>query len=84
MSTQLHELVLDCRPGGSRPNDVLKIIIANMELCEEDFTVTSKSFGAWTFRVSAEKDEYYTSQLEEIIKRVTGAYKSGIIRYAEW
>lgn len=84
MPQELHQLILDCPPGKIRPNDVLKIIIDGLDLIEEDFKVISKSFGAWTFEISPEKNLYYASQLSKIINRVKNAYSSGLIRYAEW
>lgn len=84
MSEELYELTLDCPPGERRPNDVLKMIINGMELCEDDFTVISKSFGEWVFRISPEKNSYYKSQLNKITEKIKQLYKSGYLRYAEW
>jgi hypothetical protein len=77
-------LILDCPPGATRPNDVLKEILYGLELNEKDFVVVSKGFGEWTFQVSSEKEDYYVSQLPVIVPRIKNAYDTGMIRYADW
>lgn len=77
-------LVIDCRPGGIRPDGVLKYIINGTKLIESDFNLNATSFGAWSFGISNEKRDLFLENRELIIERLNFAYKNGSIRYAEY
>ena len=79
-----YELVIDCAPGSTRPNDILKELAEGLGLTEEDFTVTSKSFGSWTFSIDGENANKCRENIIYIKDFLTSAYNCGRIRYAEW
>jgi hypothetical protein len=79
-----HEIVLDCPPGCTRPDDVLKRVLNDTGLSIDDFTIVSKFFGAWTFVLNENKNALYETKKDVIVGGIKKMYEGGIIRYAEW
>ena len=77
-------LEIDCAPGGIRPDDILPSALNETEMKEEDFEITSKVFGNWTFIPLKEKEELYKTSQSKIAENLKSIYGSGRIRYASW
>lgn len=77
---------LDCPPGLPRPGDLFPSVIHDTGLTEDDFTITSKLFGEWTWLLTnTDKSELFERVRGTTIKaRVTSLYESGLIRYGSW
>ena len=79
-----HTIVLDCAPGSMRPDDVLKLVLDNTELTSDDFVITSKLFGSWTFELNENKNEIYLKHKSAIGETIKKMFEHGFIRYGEW
>ena len=78
-------IVIGIRPGTIRPDDILKNILNKyVNLSKDDFEITLKSFGNWTFNVHKDKEEIFKIYLNKIIEELKNLYNKNIIRYAEW
>jgi hypothetical protein len=77
-------IVLDCEPGYPRPNDILTTVLRDTELTNDDFSITLKCFGAWTFNINNNKVEEFHKYFDIIGKAITSAEIHGRIRYGEW
>lgn len=85
MSNKEYYIAIDCPPGITRPDNVLEIVLANTKLKSSNFTVTTKSFGEWTFVLNNDcSSNDFFDCLPTIKKSLTNCYKKGQIRYAEW
>lgn len=84
MAQDCHTIELDCPPGPTRPNDCLIVVLEGTGLTSEDFTITSKFFGAWTFELLPGKDDTYTKASSLIGQRVKTLHNQGTIRYGSW
>ena len=94
-----HYLIIDCLPGPTRPNDILKMILQdinkddfeeedalmfNDDISFEDFTLISSSFGEWKFGVYKDKEQLFELNLPKIVDLLTNLYNNSQIRFAEW
>ena len=94
-----HYLIIDCNPGPTRPNDILKMILQdinkddfeeedalmfNDDISFEDFTLISSSFGEWKFGVYKDKELLFELNLPKITDLLTNLYNNSQIRFAEW
>jgi len=94
-----HYLIIDCLPGPTRPNDILKMILQDINkddfeeedallyddaISFEDFTLISSSFGEWKFGVYKDKELLFELNLPKIADLLTNLYNNSQIRYAEW
>jgi hypothetical protein len=95
-----HYLIIDCLPGPTRPNDILKMVLLNInkdnfeeedddllyddDISFEDFTLISSSFGEWKFGIYKDKEQLFELNLPKITDLLTNLYNSRQIRYAEW
>jgi len=94
-----HYLIIDCLPGPTRPNDILKMILQdinkddfeeedalmfNDDISFEDFTLISSSFGEWKFGVYKDKEQLFELNLPKIVDLLTNLYNNIQIRFAEW
>ena len=77
-------LVIDCGPFLKRPNEILENILINTKLNINDFKITSKSFGEWTFKLYIDKTNEYLEELPNIIEKLKNNFKNGNIRFAEY
>ncbi|QKF94220.1 hypothetical protein QKU48_gp0762 [Fadolivirus algeromassiliense] len=80
----IHRIELDCPPGSTRPDTCLSIVLSGLELTEDDFVITSKFFGEWTFELKQEKNETYLKLKKEISERIKKLHDQGFIRYGSW
>lgn len=73
---------LDCPPGGIRPGDLIKGVIAGTGLPHRDDV--SRLFGNWVWDYSDIPADRW-KQAQPILKeRITALYTSGTIRYGSW
>jgi hypothetical protein len=94
-----HYLIIDCLPGSTRPNDILKMILQdinkddfeeedalmfNDDISFEDFTLISSSFGEWKFGIYKDKELLFELNLPKITDLLTNLYNNSQIRFAEW
>ena len=95
-----HFLIIDCLPGSTRPNDILKMILVTLDehdfeeedalmyddgLNENDFAlISSSSFGEWKYGVYRDKEQLFEANLSKIVDLLTNLYNSRQIRFAEW
>ena len=95
-----HYLIIDCLPGPTRPNDILKMVLLNInkddfeeedddllyddDISFDDFTLISSSFGEWKFGIYKDKEQLFELNLPKITDLLTNLYNSRQIRYAEW
>jgi hypothetical protein len=77
-------IIIDCNPFSNRPDVILINILNNTKINIDDFVITNKFFGAWTFKLYKDKNEEYEYELNNIIKKLENCYKCGMIRYAEY
>lgn len=66
---------LDCPPGNPRPDDLLPLVIEGTGLTTDDFQITSRVFGNWTFELKADKNDIFDANKEKIsctINRLLG------------
>jgi hypothetical protein len=59
-------------------------VLDGLGLMPEDFTITNKFFGEWTFELKPEKNKQYAAVKDDIGKRIIALYNNGVIRYGEW
>ena len=78
------QIILDCSPGATRPDNILKNVLESTQLEITDFNIISKCFGAWTFELAEDKREIYENCENLIVSKIKNAYNDGLIRYAEW
>jgi hypothetical protein len=79
-----YEIEIDCPPGYTRPDDVLKTVLDGSPLTINDFILVSKCFGNWTFKLNADKEGEYVKHQLFIGSKLERAYRAGTIRYAAW
>lgn len=95
-----HYLIIDCKPGHLRPNNVLEMVLRedvndkditeedallyDDELIMEDFILASTNFGEFKYNVLKEKEQLFEENLPKIADNLRTLYNCGIIRYAEW
>ena len=94
-----HYLIIDCLPGPTRPNDILKMILQDINkddfeeedallyddvISFEDFTLISSSFGEWKFGIYKDKEQLFELNLPKIVDLLTNLYNNIQIRFAEW
>lgn len=95
-----HYLIIDCLPGPTRPNDILKMVLLNInkdnfeeedddllyddDISFEDFTLISSSFGEWKFGIYKDKELLFELNLPKITDLLTNLYNNSQIRFAEW
>ena len=77
-------ILIDCPPNSIRPDKVLQSILLSMSIQIEDFTITSKFFGAWTFLINDGKENEFIKNIDDIIEKLTIAYNNGLVRYVEY
>ena len=78
-------IVIGICPGITRPDDILKNILNEyINLSKDDFEITLKNFGNWTFNVHKDKEEIFKIYLNKIIDKLKDLYHKNVIRYAEW
>ena len=76
---------IDCAPGNPRPGDLFPGTIADTGLTEDDFEITSKLFGNWTWQLTNEaKRDLYEQHKEVIGNRIRTLSDRGQIRYGSW
>ena len=78
-----HYIIIDCKPFQSRPDTILNNILVDTNLLFSDFTNTSTSFGAWTFKLNKNKIDDFVLVSNSIYSKLLEQYKSGRIRHAE-
>jgi len=76
-------IIIDCKPLNPRPNEILKLILVDTGLNEDDFENTLRSFGAWTFQLN-DKENIFLEKYEIIVNRLQICYHNGSIRYTEY
>jgi hypothetical protein len=76
---------IDCKPGPIRPDAVLKVLIAGINITGLNIEdePESKWFGAWKWTWLIERRDYKQHKVE-INRRLKELYDSGHIRGAEW
>ena len=80
-----YTIELDCPPGKPRPDDLLPGILKDTPLTPEDFEITSKVFGNWTFVLKDDKNsDVYVFNQPTYKERIEKLYKEGKLRYASW
>ena len=79
-----YKISLDCPPGYVRPDKLLPITLQGTELKPEDFEITSRVFGSWTFELNLVKNDLYSSCWKNIKEEIENLYYAGRIRYGEW
>ena len=77
-------IIIDCLPLQRILNNILEDILSYTKLNINDFKITSKSFGEWTFKLYIDKNNEYLEELDNIIGKLTDNYNNGNIRYAEY
>jgi hypothetical protein len=96
--SKTHYLTIDCYPGPTRPDAILKTILTddvpdfeeedallyNDSLSFDDFTLISANFGEWKFGVYKDKEILFELNLLKITDHLTNLYNSNLIRHAEW
>jgi len=89
--SETHYIIIDCKPGSIRPNNVLEMVLhddlnneTNNALTVDDFLLESKAFGEFKYKISKEKEQLFEDNLPKIVDALKGLYNCGIIRYAEW
>jgi len=89
--SETHYIIIDCKPGLIRPNNVLEMVLhddlnneTNNALTVDDFLLESKAFGEFKYNISKEKEQIFEDNLPKIVDALKGLYNCGIIRYAEW
>jgi hypothetical protein len=76
---------LDCAPGATRPGDLFPGVLAETNLTEEDFEITSKLFGNWEWVLTNKDKAKDFDEANPVFKtRIDALYKSGKIRYGSW
>lgn len=76
-----HYITIDCPPGHTRPDDVLKLICNNFSIDYNIFEIKSKVFGEWTWQVN--DNEKFKNKKQEVSNFLKQCYNEGVIRYAE-
>lgn len=84
MADKIHEISLDCAPGNRRPSDCFPSALDGTGLVPNDFKITSKCFGEWTFQLKSEKNDIYEKNVEKIRYNIEKLYNKGYIRYGSW
>lgn len=75
---------IDCKPGSSRPNNILEEVFTDLNVYINIPENSYSSFGEWCFKFTNENDKSILKKNEEkIIKKISSFYPSKI-RYAEW
>ena len=97
--SETHYLVIDCLPGPTRPNDILKMILLTLDendfeeedalmfddgLNIDDFSLISSSFGEWKYGVYKDKEQLFEANLPKMVDFLTNLYNNSQIRFAEW
>jgi len=90
--SETHYIIIDCKPGLIRPNNVLEMVLhddtkndlKNAVLTIDDFLLKAKTFGEFKYNISKEKEQIFEDNLPKIVDALKGLYNCGIIRYAEW
>ena len=77
-------ILIDCPPNSMRPDQILHSILLQMNIKVEDFTITNKFFGAWTFVINDGKENEFIQNIDNIVEQLTIAYNSGLVRYVEY
>jgi hypothetical protein len=76
------QLVIDCPPGTTRPDDIAKQVLDGTGIILGN--TTSRLFGEWTWDIPVEYSEQYRTNQKLIGERLTSLYHNGFIRHAEW
>lgn len=85
MSNNKYYIIIGCPPGIVRPDSILSNVLVDTKLNSNNFTVTCKSFGEWTFVLNDDCNSIdFIECLPTIKSSLTKCHKSGQIRYAEW
>jgi len=82
-----YSIEIDCPPGDPRPGDLFPQVIADTGLCEDDFEITSKVFGNWTWVLrdgDEVRDQRFTTAKPVFKARLMALHDSGTVRYASW
>jgi hypothetical protein len=96
--SKTHYLAIDCHPGPTRPDAILKTVLTddvpdfeeedallyNDSLSFDDFVLISANFGEWKFGVYKDKEILFELNLLKITDHLTNLYNSNLIRHAEW
>ena len=94
--SETHYIIIDCKPGLIRPNNVLEMVLhddtkndlknetKDTVLTIDDFLLESKTFGEFKYNILKEKKQVFEDNLPKIVNALKGLYNCGIIRYAEW
>ena len=77
-------LVIDCEPLRKRPDEILKNMLINTKISIDDFKITNKNFGEWTFKLYMDKNKEYIEELPNLIIKLKDSYEKRNIRYAEY
>lgn len=75
---------IDCPPGPVRAEQKFADMCESCELDSTQFTIISKSFGNWEWRVEENYEEVYQSKQRLVEAHLTKLFNSGQIRYASW
>jgi len=91
ISSDTHYIIIDCKPGSIRPNNVLEMVLhddtkndTKNVLTIDDFLLKAKTFGEFKYNILKEKEQLFEDNLPKIVDALKGLYNCGIIRYAEW
>lgn len=76
-----HYIVIDCQPGYTRPDDVLKRMCDILLLDFDMFEIKHKFFGEWTWLIK--DNTIHVNKREDMVHFLKKCYSDGIIRYAE-
>ena len=79
-----YHIAIDCPPGSARPDVILDIVLEGTELVFDDFKITNKFFGEWTFILSEDKNDIYMKYKQHIGDYLRKLNGMGCVRYAEW
>ena len=79
-----YTIVIDSYPMTPRPDYHLTNILVDTGLIIDDFVITGKTFGEWTFVLNHEKNDIYSQVKSIISERIKMLYYMGDIRYGSW
>lgn len=84
MSEEKYTIEIDCAPLTPRPDTWFKLICQEIGMSEDEFQLTNKFFGEWTWKVKPESIERYKVQQQKVGEILKDLNKKGNIRYGSW
>ena len=75
---------IDCPPGSIRPDEVLKMVLESTILTSDDFVISHRFFGVWTFVLKTGMEKIYEDEKAVITQALKKCYSAGAIRFASW